>query len=45
MTWYLILAVLLVAFAIRIVACIRKSKQPGCDWDFDDKYAANDFGE
>ena len=44
MPWYLILAVLLVAFAYRIVACIRKSKQR-CEWDLDNKYAANDFGD
>lgn len=45
MPWYLILAVLLVAFAYRIVACIKKSKQSGEEWDFADKYAANEFGE
>ena len=45
MTWYLILAVLLVAFAIRIVACIRKSKQSGEEWNLTDKYSANEFGE
>ena len=45
MAWFLILVVLLAAFVYRIIACIKKSKQPGCDWDFDDKYAANEFGE
>ena len=45
MTWYLILAVLLVTFAIRIIACIKKSKQSGEEWNLTDKYAANEFGE
>ena len=45
MTWYLILAVLLAAFAYRIIACIQKSKQSGEEWNLADKYAANDFGE
>ena len=45
MTWYLILAVLLVAFVYRIIACIQKSKQSGEEWNLADKYAANDFGE
>jgi hypothetical protein len=45
MVWLLILAVLLAAFAYRIVASIQKSKQPGEEWNLADKYAANDFGE
>ena len=45
MVWLLILLVILAAFAYRIVACIRKSKQSGEEWNFADKYAANDFGE
>lgn len=45
MVWYLVLAVIMVALVVRIVACIRKSRQPGTDWDLTDKYAANDFGE
>lgn len=45
MAWLLILLVILAAFAYRIVACIRKSKQPGEEWNLADKYAANDFGE
>ncbi|MBQ2858377.1 MAG: hypothetical protein IJB61_10970 [Bacteroides sp] len=45
MVWLLILLVILAAFAYRIVACIRKSRQPGEEWNLADKYAANDFGE
>jgi len=45
MIWLLILIAFLVALAVRIVACIRKSSQSGKDWDFSDKYAANRFGE
>lgn len=45
MVWYIIIAVIIVAFTIRIVACIRKSKQSGEEWNLADKYAANDFGE
>ena len=45
MTWYLILAVLLAAFVYRIIACIKKSKQLGEEWNLTDKYAANEFGE
>ena len=45
MTWYLILAVLLAAFVYRIIACIKKSKQSGEEWNLADKYAANEFGE
>ena len=44
MVWLLILAVLLAAFAYRIVVCIQKSKQSGEEWNLADKYAANDFG-
>ena len=45
MVWLLILLVILAAFAYRIVACIRKSKQSGEEWNLADKYAANEFGE
>lgn len=45
MVWLLILAVIIAAFTYRIVACIRKSRQRGEDWNLADKYAANDFGE
>ena len=45
MVWVLTLVVLLVAFAYRIIACIKKSKQPGKEWNLTDKYSANDFGE
>lgn len=45
MIWFLILAFIILAFVFRIIACIRKSKEPGETWNLDDKYAANDFGE
>ena len=45
MIWFLILAVLLAAFAYRIIACVKKSKQSGEVWNLADKYAANEFGE
>jgi phosphoglycerol transferase MdoB-like AlkP superfamily enzyme len=45
MVWFLILAAVLAAFVYRIIACIRKSKQSGEEWNLADKYAANDFGE
>jgi len=45
MVWFLILAVILAAFTLRIIACIKKSRQPGEEWKLADKYAANDFGE
>ena len=45
MAWFLILAVLLAALVYRIIACIKKSKQSGEEWNLADKYAANDFGE
>ena len=45
MTWYLILVVLLAALVYRIIACIKKSKQSGEEWNLADKYAANEFGE
>ena len=45
MIWTILLIILIVAFAYRIVACIRKSKQSGEEWNLADKYAANDFGE
>lgn len=45
MIWLLIFAVLVLAFAFRVVACIRKCKQPVTDWNLTDKYAANEFGE
>ena len=45
MIWFLIIAVLLIALAVRVVSCIRKSRQSGSEWNLTDKYAANDFGE
>lgn len=45
MIWIVLLVALIAAFVYRIVACIRKSKQPGEEWNLADKYAANDFGE
>lgn len=45
MIWLFIISVLMVALIYRIVACIKKSKQPGKEWNLTDKYAANDFGE
>ena len=45
MAWFLILVVLLAAFVYRIIACIKKSKQSGEEWNLADKYAANEFGE
>ena len=45
MIWFLIIAVLLIALAVRVVSCIRKSREPGSEWNLTDKYAANDFGE
>ena len=45
MVWLLILLAILAAFAYHIVACIRKSRQSGEEWNLADKYAANDFGE
>lgn len=45
MIWFVLLIALIVAFVARIVACIRKSKQSGEEWNFKDKYAANEFGE
>lgn len=45
MIWISLLVVLVLAFVVRIVACIRKSRQQGDEWDLSDKYAANDFGE
>lgn len=45
MVWFLILAVILTAFVCRIIACIRKSRQSGEEWNLADKYAASDFGE
>ena len=45
MIWIILLIILIAAFAYRIVAGIRKSKQPGEEWNLADKYAANDFGE
>ena len=35
----------MIAFTLRIIACIKKSKQSGEEWNLADKYAANDFGE
>lgn len=45
MIWFCLLVFLILAFVVRVVACIRKSKQQGIEWDLSDKYAANDFGE
>jgi len=45
MIWFVILLIVLSAFIYRIIACIRKSRQPGEEWNLTDKYAANDFGE
>ena len=45
MIWFIILLVLIAALAFRVVACIRKSKQSGEEWNLADKYAANEFGE
>ena len=45
MIWLLILVIFVLVFVFRIVACVRKSKQSGTDWDLTDKYAANEFGE
>lgn len=45
MIWLMLLVVLVVAFSVRIVACIRKSKQPGKEWNLTGKYVANEFGE
>lgn len=45
MIWIMLLVALIAAFVYRTVACIRKSKQPGEEWNLADKYAANDFGE
>lgn len=45
MIWFLILTVLMIALSCRIVACIRKSRQSGEEWNLADKYAANEYGE
>lgn len=45
MICFFIITVILIALAVRIVSCIRKSRQPGSEWNLTDKYAANDFGE
>ena len=45
MIWFIILFVIVLALVFRIVACIKKSKQSGEEWNLADKYAANDFGE
>lgn len=45
MIWLIIVVFLILAFAIRVVSCIRKSKQAGKEWNLKDKYAANEFGE
>ena len=45
MVWFIILLVLIAALVFRVVACIRKSKQSGEEWNLADKYAANEFGE
>lgn len=45
MIWLGIFIAIVTAFIFRIVACIKKSKQAGAEWNFADKYAANEFGE
>lgn len=45
MIWFIILLVMITALAFRVVACIRKSKQAGEEWNLAEKYAANEFGE
>jgi hypothetical protein len=45
MIWLGILIAVVAAFILRIVACIKKSKQRGAEWNLADKYAANEFGE
>ena len=45
MIWFIILFVIVLSLVFRIVACIKKSKQSGEEWNLTDKYAANDFGE
>lgn len=45
MIWFIILLVMIAALAFRVVACIRKSKQSGEEWNLAEKYAANEFGE
>ena len=45
MIWFIILFVIVLALVFWIVACIKKSKQSGEEWNLTDKYAANDFGE
>ena len=45
MIWFIILFVIISALVFRVIACIRKSKQTGEEWNLTDKYAANDFGE
>ena len=45
MVWLIILIVIVAALALRVVACMQKSKEPGETWNLRDKYAANDFGE
>lgn len=42
MIWLFILVVLMAA---RVVACVRKCRQSGKEWNLTDKYAANEFGE
>ena len=44
MIWFIILLVVIAALAFRVVACIRKSKQSGEEWNLSEKYAANEFG-
>jgi len=45
MIWFLMFIVIILAFGIRIYACVQKSKESGDTWDLNEKYAANDFGE
>jgi hypothetical protein len=45
MVWLLILAAVLAAFVFRSIACIKKSRQSGEEWNLADKSVANDFGE
>ena len=45
MIWIVLLLIVLIDPFLCVVACIRESKQAGTEWDFADKYAANEFGE
>ena len=45
MIWIVLLLIVLIDPFLCVVACIRESKQAGTEWNFADKYAANEFGE